>query len=196
MVVRAPFAGTVVLRIAATGGWVSEGAPVAELVSDELEAWLDVPQRHLDALAAGKGAVRIESEATGHGVAVASFRALADIDPRTRTFPVVATVPAGGGFAPGASVVGFVPTGEQAEHLTVHSDAILRGETGSYVYVAMPGAAGAPHTAVPVPVEVLFLHGGRAAVRSERLPPGALAVIEGNERLFPTAPVAPAEAGK
>jgi RND family efflux transporter MFP subunit len=194
--VRAPFGGVVVSRIAATGGWVAEGAAVAEMVSDEVEAWLDVPQRHLQSLASGSGEVRIESDATGRSVVVSSFRALGDVDPRTRTFPLVTPLRADSGLAPGTSVVAWVPTGEKAEHLTIRSDAILRSETGAYVYVAMPGAAGAPHSAVPVPVEVLFVHEGRAAVRSERLTAGALAIVEGNERLFPTAPVLPAEATK
>jgi multidrug efflux pump subunit AcrA (membrane-fusion protein) len=44
-----------------------------------------------------------------------------------------------------------------------------------------------------VPVEVLFYTGERVAVRAGRLEPGELVVVEGNERLYPSAPVAPIE---
>lgn len=195
MTVRAPFAGVVVARVAEPGQWVGEGDVVAEIVSDTVEVWLDVPQRDFAYVGASGGSVRIVSDATGAAVSVPRVRIVRDVDPRSRTFPVVATLPPESGLAPGMSVTAFVPTADEAEHLTVDEDAVLRSETGAYVYVAVPGRDGSPATAQPVPVAVLFVEAGRAAVRAERLDVGADVIVEGNERLFPTAPVAPSPAG-
>ena len=190
-VVRAPFAGTVVSRRATTGSWLSEGAVVAELITDDVEAWFDVPQRDLAHLTTAGGTIRIESEAGTKPFETSEIRVLRDVDPRSRTFPAVVPIPATSGLVPGMSVTAWVPTAAEAEHLMVSNDAILRSDTGPYIYVAMPGAEGAPHSAMPVPVEVLFAIDGRSAIRSQQLAAGALAVIEGNERLFPSAPVLP-----
>jgi RND family efflux transporter MFP subunit len=194
-VVKAPFDGIVVARHASPGAWIGEGDAVADLLADAFEAWIDVPQKDLSVLAAGKGEIRVASDAVGRTVTVTAWRVLPDVDPKTRTFSVVASLDPASGFAPGMSLSAWVPTAETASHLTIAEDAILRNETGPYVYVAMPGAAGAPHTAMPVPVEILFHADGRAVVRADRLTEGALAVVEGNERLFPSAPVAPSNPG-
>jgi hypothetical protein len=138
--------------------------------------------------------VRIVSDASGRAIVLQKVRVLPDVDPKSRTFAAVGAVAREAGLAPGMSVTAWVPTADEAEHLTVCVDAILRGETGSYVYVAQTGAAGAPATAVPVPVDVLFVDGARAAVRAERLAKDADVVVEGNERLWPTAPLAPSRA--
>ena len=92
------------------------------------------------------------------------------------------------------SVTATVPTGAEADHLTVSRDAILRSATGPYLYVAAGGGDGKPAAAVMVPVEVLFSVGDRAAVRGRDLAAGALVVVEGNERLFPGAPLLPSPA--
>jgi len=191
MTVKAPFAGRVVARHAEAGEWIGEGEGVAELVSDALEVWLDVPQRDFEYVVASGSGARIVSDATGRAIDVPSLRVVRDVDPKSRTFPVVAPLPADAPLAPGMSVTAWVPSADEAEHLTVDEDAILRGETGAYVYVATPGAtADAPSSAVPVTVEVLFSAGGRTVVRSDRIAAGALAIVEGNERLWPSAPVA------
>lgn len=193
MTVKAPFAGRVVARHADVGEWLGEGAGVVELVSDALEVWLDVPQRDFAYVVQSSAGARVVSDATGRALDVPGVRVVRDVDPRSRTFPVVAPLPGDAGLAPGMSVTAWVPTADEGEHLTVDEDAVLRGETGAYVYVAAPGATKeAPSTAVPVPVEILFVQGDRAVVRAERLAEGAMAIVEGNERLFPGAPVAPA----
>ncbi|MCG3135788.1 MAG: Multidrug resistance protein MdtA [Planctomycetes bacterium] len=193
--VRAPFDGIVTMRRVSPGAWLDAGGAVADLMSETCEAWIDVPQRDLASLSPGRGEIRLSADATGAAAkSLSSWRVLPDVDPRARTFSVVAPLDASWGFTSGMSLTAWVPTAESAAHLTVSEDALLRGETGPFVYVAMPGAAGAPHTAVRVPVEILFHAGGRAVVRSDRLAEGALAIVEGNERLFPTAPVSPVAA--
>jgi hypothetical protein len=112
-----------------------------------------------------------------------------------RTFPLIAELAPDQRLAPGMTLTAQLPTGGLREALTVHRDAVLRNEVGAYVYVATPGGddAGGAYQASFAPVAVLFYSGQRAAVRSPALQPGALVVIAGNERLYPSAPVIPQE---
>lgn len=189
---KAPFAGVVVARHAEAGEWVQAGDPLVELVSAErLEAWLEVPQGFYAALAAYAGPLPITLFEGAEPLEVGEWRIVPSIDRRGRSFPLVADLPAGSGAAPGMSLQASIPTGARSEQLTVPRGAILRSETGPYVYVAQAGGEGAPPTAALVPIEVLFPAGAWMAVRSPRLAPGDLVVVEGNERLYPSAPLQP-----
>lgn len=194
---RAPFGGTVVSLHTEAGQWLEVGGELLELVSDgQLEAWLDVPQAYFNALRASDDPVALAVDSSGQRFQAASWRAVPSIDPRGRTFRLIAQLPREGeaSLAPGMSLTAEVPTGRLAQHLTVARDGVLRGEIGPYVYVARGGGEGAPATAQSVPIEVLFYTGERVAVRAPRLAEGDLVVVEGNERLYPTAPVQPIDA--
>jgi hypothetical protein len=72
----------------------------------------------------------------------------------------------------------------------------MRNEIGPYLYVATPGAEGAPQTATLISVEVLWREGERAVIAiGGRLEAGAAAIIEGNQRLYPGAQVMPVNVG-
>jgi multidrug efflux pump subunit AcrA (membrane-fusion protein) len=92
------------------------------------------------------------------------------------------------------SITGWVPTGQSSERLTLSKDALLRNDAGPYVYVARRSAPQGPHAAVPTPVEVLFASKDRFVVRTQGIAPDDLIVVEGNERLFPMAPITPVAA--
>ena len=187
----APFAGTVVSRRVESGEWVQPGGALVELVATkELEAWLDVPQGLYAAVSATEGPFELSLDAGGT-VRALSRRVLPEVTAGARTFTLVAALEADPSLAPGMTLTAQLPTGGLREALTVHRDAVLRNEVGAYVYMAVPGGEGAPHQAVFAPVELLFFTGERAAVRSPVLQPGALVVTEGNERLYPTAPITP-----
>ncbi len=94
-------------------------------------------------------------------------------------------------MAPGMSLLAWVPTEQISPQLTVSRDGILRNETGAFVYVARPGPEGGPARTEAVGIEVLFLSGGRAVVRSSGLKPGDQVIVEGNERAYPGMPVLP-----
>ena len=68
-------------------------------------------------------------------------------------------------------------------------DAILRGESGPFVYAVRDGIA------VPVNVRIVFPSGADVAIEPGALAAGAKVVVEGNERLMPMSPVAPLAAG-
>lgn len=191
MTPRAPFDGYVVARHTDEGEWVDAGGALVEILSaKELEAWLDVPQAYFAALMQSSEPLHVEVDAGG-SLDAGSWRVVPAVQASGRTFPLIVDLPPEPGLASGMSVTTEVPTGERREELTVARDGLLRGDAGFYVYVAQPGGEGAPHTAMLVPVDVLFTAGDRVAVRSDRLEPGALVAIEGNERLFPSAPVVP-----
>jgi hypothetical protein len=85
-----------------------------------------------------------------------------------------------------------------ADRLTISRDAVMRNAVGAFVYVARQVQPQAPPAAVPADVQVLFSHGERLVVNAPMIQPGDMLVVEGNERLFPTAPIVPqpAEASK
>ncbi len=195
MTITAPFDGIVVARLADLGEWVGEGAAIVELVSvGEVEAWLDVPQQLFGAAGRRLAGVKVNVEATGQMIEANRLRTVALVDPKARSFSIVATLAdADGALTPGMSITGWIPTGATAERLTISSDALLRNEAGAYVYVARggsaPGAEPAASMAVPLGVRVLFPAGNRVVVEAEGLNPGDAVVVEGNERLFPMMPI-------
>jgi RND family efflux transporter MFP subunit len=196
MTIAAPFDGIVVAKLAEQGEWVVEGGAVVELVSSgSLEAWLDVPQKYAGAVfgAAGQAAaVQIEVEATGASLQSTHLRSVPVVESSARTFMLVASLDdQGGSLAPGMSVTAWVPTGETGDRLTVPRNAVMRNDTGAYVYVVRALTPDAPPAAMPARVQVQFAHDDRVAVRSTEIAAGDHVVVEGNERLFPMMPVQP-----
>jgi RND family efflux transporter MFP subunit len=190
--IRAPFAGTVTRRRTELGAWLAEGAAVVELLSTgELEVWLDVPQDLFAVLKGYAGSIEVEVGGSGAKFALAGIVVVPDIDPRGRAFHVVGPVRTALPLAAGMSVTALVPTGKEQKLLTIHRDAILRNEVGSFVYSVLPGAGDQPASAAPTPIEILFQTGERAVVRAGRLQAGMQVVVEGNERLYPMAPIQP-----
>jgi RND family efflux transporter MFP subunit len=199
LTVAAPFAGTVIAMRSEQGEWLERGAPLLELTSsDELEAWLEVPQQYWPAARAPQAKVELALEALGLREVLDVARVVGDVNPNARTFVVIATLPvewaALGRVAPGMSLSAWVGSGEPRLEFTAHRDAIGRNANGAFVYAAL-GTPGQPVRAVPQAVEVLFQVGTRVVVRGAGLAEGTPLVIEGNERLFPGAPLAPLDAG-
>jgi RND family efflux transporter MFP subunit len=196
MTIAAPFDGVVVNRHVELGEWVSEGEAAVELVSTgRVEAWLDVPQRFYGAVAGEQVSIALRVEATDQTISVTDRRVIPLVDPKARSFTVVAALDnPGGKLTPGMSVTAWLPTGQLTEQLTVSKDAVLRNEAGSYVYVARGGAgegAEGSASAVAVSIQVLFPVGDRMVVTSRDMKAGDNVVVEGNERLFPSMPITP-----
>jgi RND family efflux transporter MFP subunit len=193
MTVRAPFAGVVLARRAELGEWVGEGDPLVELVSvGQVEAWIDIPQRYFAAVAKRQVVITISIDSIQERADADRLRIIPQVDQRSRSFTVVVRLDDHGGrLTPGMSLSAWVPTGGRSDALTVSSDAVLRNDVGAYVYVARGGESGTPGQATPANVHVRFPVDDRIVVESAALQPGDLVVVEGNERLFPGAPVIP-----
>ncbi|MDX2114699.1 MAG: efflux RND transporter periplasmic adaptor subunit [Planctomycetota bacterium] len=192
MTVRAPFAGYVVSKGVEVGEWVQAGDPVVEIVElDQIDVYLDVPERFVGALQSADAVVQLRIPSFSKVIESRSAVLVAAGDRLARTFPVRvrldnrSTGVGAGLLRPGMSVVGLVPTGEPADVLTVHKDAVLRNDAGAYVYFNGGGMAAI------APIEMLFAEGDRVAVRSPLLKAGMAVVVEGNERVFPGQPLAP-----
>jgi RND family efflux transporter MFP subunit len=199
MTVTAPFAARVVRVMTEQGQWLATGDPVVELYATEsIEAWIDVPERYIGRIAGAEGTlpprVNIAIEAIGSTLEGEIIQIIPDADPLSRLFPVRIRVTDGFGLLrPGMSVVAEVPTGTQAQTLTVHKDAILRNDAGEFVYMAIPNpmAPGPEGGMVGAPVQVdrIFAVADRVAIRPGPVAPGAQLVVEGNERMFPMQPL-------
>lgn len=189
----APFDGVVVSKLVEQGEWMAEGDAVVEmLATSTIEVWLDVPQQFADAILGKQPTVTVNIDATGARIETSDLRAVPSVDSKARTFPLVVRLDNPDGLlAPGMSVTAWVPTGDQAERLTIHKDAVLRGPTGAFAYAARTTDPKAPASAMPVDVQVLFSVNDRFVIQSQALAAGDMVIVEGNERLFPTAPVIP-----
>ncbi|MBX3402582.1 MAG: efflux RND transporter periplasmic adaptor subunit [Phycisphaeraceae bacterium] len=203
MTIEAPFDGVAVSRRTELGQWVREGDAVIELVAlDALDAWLDVPEAFAARLFPKEGhspevVLRVPAlRASGidETIRATVSSVIPAADPLSRLFPVrvrlenkpvvgSADASNGGPLRPGMTVVGLIPTGETTQALTVHKDAILRNETGPFVYFDGGGVAAI------APVRIDFAVGQRVVVQSPALQPGMKVVIEGNERMFPGQPL-------
>lgn len=187
MSVRAPFAGSVVAKQTELGQWVSVGTPIVTIVSlTELEARADIPERSVAALyqrtKQGPALVELNIPAIGGRVMGTLTEIVPQADSLSRLFPIRVKInDPEVRLAPGMSLTALVPTGETVEAITISEDAILRNAAGEYVYFDAGGVAQV------APITRLFQAGDRVAVRSPVLQPGMLLVVEGNERLYPTA---------
>ncbi|MEL6714748.1 MAG: efflux RND transporter periplasmic adaptor subunit, partial [Planctomycetota bacterium] len=123
-VVRAPFDGVVVERLAEVGEWVSPGDPVVRVVATAtVEIWLDVPERLLAGVRASDGRFEARVPSSGLRVPLEDARVLPLVDRASRTFRIVGRS-VGAGLAPGMSVEAEVPTGERAPWTLVPKDAL------------------------------------------------------------------------
>jgi RND family efflux transporter MFP subunit len=185
--VTAPFDGRVVARHTELGEWLREGDPVVTLVSTgEVEAWLQLPERHAAKLKADTpGAVQLRLPGRPEPIIAEKFSLVPDVEGRSRRFNLIARIPDPENLlTPGTSVQADVPIGKPAQRLVVASDAILKSYAGSYVYIVGDAKPGPP-IASRVPVEVLFERDGVAVLAEGALKAGDRVIVEGNERLFP-----------
>lgn len=196
--ITAPFDGIVVAHHKELGEWVAEGEAVVELVSTgPVEAWFAVPEAFYAAVGAEGVSIPIRVEASGQRLESAAIRRIPVVDSSARNFALVLDLPNTDGLLiHGMSLAAWVPSGRSGAHLTVAKDAVLRNEVGPYIFVARKGAPDQPALATPIPIEILFTVGDRVVVRSPTLRPADLAIREGNERLFPMAPVIPSPAAQ
>lgn len=188
--IRAPFDGEVIARDVELGEWILPGQVVLTLVSmDPIEAWLSAPERYANEVTAHAQQIEVQLENGDESMTSEELRVIADVDPRARTFWLVATLLNNERFLlPGMSVTSWIPTGDEVEQLTVHKNALIRDQAGAFVYKAqMDGEGNA--MAVQVPLRILFESKEKAAVSTDLLKPGDQVVVEGNERLRPMMPL-------
>ncbi|WP_417453797.1 efflux RND transporter periplasmic adaptor subunit [Kiloniella sp.] len=177
--IKAPYDGVIMTKETETGSYVTIGAPVVTLLSQEsLEIEVDVPARRLAGIKAGMEFTLSLEDGTP---LVAKIRAILPREnPLTRTRPVrlTAQLPNQDNLANNQSITLLVPAGPQRDVATVHKDAIIQSPNGPMVFLNAEGHA------QPRPVQLGQQVGERIEV-IYGLKADDEVVIRGNERLFP-----------
>lgn len=193
---RAPFTGVIVEEHTESGQWLSKGAPVVTIadLQQEVEVIANVDQRDLPNVRIG-AQVQVEIEAAAQREwtgTVASIVPKSDWESGSRTFPVKVTIKnqllsAGEKTIPVLSEGMYARVtfaGQPRQARLVPKNAIIRSESGSKVFVALPGE---PRKAKPVEFTEGNAFGDRVEVLIGALTVGEQVVIEGAERLAPFA---------
>ena len=185
MTIEAPFDGRVVIKHTEIGQWVGAGDAIATIVSmSALEARIDVPEWILWALEAAEAPVELRLPGVPVAMTATVVSVVPEADSLSRLFPVRLSVEDPERMLrPGMSLTAMVPTGTEAELLTVSKDAVLRNDAGEYVYYNNGGAAAV------APIQRLFAVGDRLVIRSPVIRVGMQVVVDGNERLIPSQPL-------
>ncbi len=180
--IRAPYSGTVIVRQAQPGAYLSAGAATVTLLDDTaLEIEADVPSGRIRGLTPGR---QLSASIGTETIGIVVRSVIPDENPATRTravrFSLSAAAPAG--LAQNQAVTVAVPVSDLRDALSVHKDAVIQGPAGAIVYLVSDGKAARQ------PVDLGTSIGSRLEVLSG-LADGDLVVIRGNERLRPGQPV-------
>lgn len=166
--IRAPLAGTVVRIAARIGLAVEPNAVLAEVIAlDRLVVTAQVPSRDAAELKAGQPVVWSAGNAAGGSVLVIGR----DIDPKTDTVLVRASLPAGAGLRPGQFLTIRIVAEERRDVLAVPEESVVPGPEGGTVLMVVEG-----DRAVPKPVRAGLRDGGLAEVEGDGLAEGLVIV--------------------
>jgi membrane fusion protein, multidrug efflux system len=166
--VRAPLAGTVVRIAARIGQAVEPNAVLAEVIAlDRLVVTAQVPSRDAAELKAGQPVVWGDGSAAGGSVLVVGR----DIDPKTDTVLVRASLPAGAGLRPGQFLTIRIIAEERRDVLAVPEESVVPGPEGGTVLMVVEG-----DKALPKPVRAGLRDGGLTEVEGEGLTEGLVIV--------------------
>ncbi len=212
--ITAPFSGYVTEKHTEVGQWLALGDPVVKMVNlDQVDVEVPVPESYFARVRQGmKARVTVAALAPrSWDKPVSALVPQADV--RSRTFRVKVRLE-NERTADGAPLLGpgmfariTLPVGKLEQVMLVPKDAVVPGGEVPVVFAldAAPsvpprgpgktqGSAGSPGqkpdgVARWVPVELGAAVDGLIEVRSPRLKAGDMVVVEGNERLFPGAPL-------
>ena len=180
--IRAPYAGTVIVRQAQPGAYLNAGGSVVTLLDDTaLEVEADVPSARIAGLTPGRG---LNARTGPDRLTVAVRTVIPNENPTTRTRAVRFSLvgPAPQDLAQNQTVTVDVPVSRRRQALTVHKDAVIQTPAGAVVYAVREGKAARQAVALGTAV------GSRLEVLSG-LAEGDMVVVRGNERLRPGQPV-------
>jgi membrane fusion protein (multidrug efflux system) len=166
--IKAPLAGTVVRINARLGQSVEPNAVLAEVIAlDRLVVTAHVPSRESGLLKPGqKVELGSGSPASGELTVVGK-----DIDPKTDTVLIRASLPAGAGFEPGQFLKIRIVAEEHRDVLAVPEESVVPGPDGKTVLIMVEAGK-----AVPKPVRAGLHDGGLAEVEGEGLKEGSVIV--------------------
>jgi membrane fusion protein, multidrug efflux system len=166
--VKAPLAGTVVRINARLGQSVEPNVVLAEVIAlERLVVTAQVPSREAGLLKIGQPVdFGAKGEPAGKVVVVGK-----DIDTRTDTVLVRASIPAAAAFRPGQFLSIRIAAEERRDVLAVPEESVVIGPEGGTVLMVVEG-----DKAVPRPVKAGLREGGLAEVEGEGLKEGLVIV--------------------
>jgi HlyD family secretion protein len=189
--VVSPFDGYVVAEHTEVGQWISQAAPVAEVIEvEQVEISIPLLEDYVSNLQRGQ-VVRVDVNAIKGRFfegTVALIVPQADI--KSRSFPVkvrvenkfVDELPV---LKPGMIARVTLPVGPNSSAMMVPKDAVVLGGASPVVYVVAAGKADAKTSTVRlVPVQLGVVEGEFIQVKGE-LQANDRVVVQGNERLMP-----------
>jgi membrane fusion protein (multidrug efflux system) len=166
--IRAPLAGTVVRIDARLGQAVEPNAALAEVIAlDRLVVTAHVPSRDAVQLKTGQPVIWGDGSAPSGSVAVVGR----DIDPKTDTVLVRASLPAGAGLRPGQFLNIRIVSEVHRDILAVPEESVVPGPEGGTVLMVVEG-----DRAVPKPVRAGLRDAGLVEVEGEGLTEGLVIV--------------------
>ncbi len=166
--IRAPLAGTVVRIDARLGQAVEPNAVLAEVIAlDRLVVTAHVPSRDAVQLKTGQPVVWSDGSAPAGSVTVVGR----DVDPKTDTVLVRATLPAGAGIRPGQFLNIRIVSEERRDVLAVPEESVVPGPEGGTVLMVVEG-----DRAVPKPVRAGLRDAGLVEIEGEGLTEGLVIV--------------------
>lgn len=188
--IKAPFEGQVLERFVEEGQWINAGYGSLRINNiKKLEVELDVPHTLFFGLQQGHESVEVTLSDYGKNFKLNNMRIRREVDPKSKTFVWIGEPQNPEDLVHGMSVEAYVPSSDNTKSLVVNYSAILKNDTGSYVYKLVPGPSG--QIVVPIPVKLGFKKGDLVVLQSPALKQGDQIVVEGGERLFPMTPVKP-----
>ncbi|MHB8054636.1 MAG: efflux RND transporter periplasmic adaptor subunit [Candidatus Aminicenantales bacterium] len=166
--IKAPLAGTVVRISARLGQSVEPNAVLAEVIAlDRLVVTAQVPSREAVSLKTGQP-VKFGDAGTTAGTLIVVGK---DIDPKTDTVLVQASLLAGAGFQPGQFMYIRIVSEERRDVLAVPEESVVPGPDGGTVLMIIEG-----EKAVPKSVKAGLRDAGLAEVEGEGLKEGLVVV--------------------
>ncbi|MEM1398856.1 MAG: efflux RND transporter periplasmic adaptor subunit [Pseudomonadota bacterium] len=179
--IRAPFDGVVIERMAHVGEYLRVGDPILVLINAEsLEFEAQVPAQRVAGLTNGTEVPAVFETGAAVTSTVRAVLPVVNVSSRTRTVRFEAELESLGlTIANNQSVTLEIPNGSPRDALTVHKDAIIQGPRGATVFIV-----GEENSAEIRPIQIGAAVGDRFEAISG-LAEGDLAVVRGNERLRP-----------
>lgn len=165
--IRAPLAGTVVRITARLGQAVEPNAVLAEVIAlDRLVVTAQVPSRDVPSLKPG------QTVEWGGGRTPGTLSIVGkDIDPKTDTVLVRASLPSAAGFRPGEFLNIRIVSEERRDVLAVPEESVVPGPDGGTVLMVVEG-----DKAIPRPVKAGLRDAGLVEVEGEGLAEGLVIV--------------------
>ncbi len=172
--VQAPLAGTVARVNVKPGEAVDLTTVLAEVIDlDRLVVSASVPSRELAALKVGQP-VEVLADQSGPPVMATMTYISSEVDPKTGTALVRASIPAHSGLRPGQFVTARVVSEEHKDRLAVPVESVVKDAEGSTVIALVQG-----DKATQKPVQAGLRDGALVEVEADGLQAGMSVVTEG-----------------